>query len=176
MPGCGLGMKMKPGSLEGRCTSSVYASCFLLLHVYSVQERKEMEDGKNAFVISRQDNAELTAVMDEDLCLCNVFEDGTLSDVTDLTYLTHLHEPAVLEALCLRFADVKIYTNTGPILLAVNPFKQVPGLYTKQLLEMYYSTGILKSQNVEAPKLPPHVYATADNAYRALVDSGLLFE
>ncbi len=50
--------------------------------------------------------------------------------VDDLINLTHLHEPSILHLLSLRFAHNLIYTYTGPILLAVNPFKPLP-LYTE---------------------------------------------
>lgn len=43
--------------------------------------------------------------------------------VDDLIGLTHLHEPAILHALRLRYDADIIYTSTGPILLAINPFK-----------------------------------------------------
>ena len=48
----------------------------------------------------------------------------------DLIGLPHLHEPALLGACSDRFAYGKIYTFTGPILLAVNPFVRLP-LYTE---------------------------------------------
>ena len=41
------------------------------------------------------------------------------SEVVDLITLNHLHEPAILTALRGRFDSDIIYTNTGPILLAV---------------------------------------------------------
>lgn len=47
----------------------------------------------------------------------------------DLITLPHLHEPALLHAVSERFFDGKIYTWTGPILIAVNPFQRLP-LYT----------------------------------------------
>ena len=47
----------------------------------------------------------------------------------DLTSLTHLHEAAVLDSLDIRFETDCIYTFTGPILIAVNPFKVIKGLY-----------------------------------------------
>lgn len=43
--------------------------------------------------------------------------------VDDLVSLTHLHEASILHVLCLRFSANAIYTYTGPILLALNPFK-----------------------------------------------------
>ena len=111
--------------------------------------------------------------------------------VDDLIELTHLHEPAILHALRLRYDADIIYTSTGPILIAVNPFKPMP-LYSDQMMEQYriqgemgigpsaspssstssaYVTPFRKRR--EAPsanrRLPPHVYQTADDAYRAMM-------
>jgi len=47
----------------------------------------------------------------------------------DLITLPHLHEPALLHAVAERFFSDKIYTWTGPVLIAVNPFIRLP-LYT----------------------------------------------
>ena len=54
--------------------------------------------------------------------------------VHDLIGLTHLHEPAILHALRLRYDSDIIYTSTGPILIAVNPFKPMPNLAVCSLL------------------------------------------
>lgn len=47
----------------------------------------------------------------------------------DLITLPHLHEPAILHAVSERFYHGSIYTWTGPVLIAVNPFQRLP-LYT----------------------------------------------
>jgi myosin heavy subunit len=47
----------------------------------------------------------------------------------DLITLPHLHEPAILHAISERFFYGKIYTWTGPVCIAVNPFQRLP-LYT----------------------------------------------
>lgn len=47
-------------------------------------------------------------------------------EVDDLIVLTHLHEPAILYSLEERYNKDVIYTYTGPILLAINPFWRVP--------------------------------------------------
>ena len=52
--------------------------------------------------------------------------------VRDLINLPHLHEPAIIRAIFNRFDQGLIYTYTGPILIAVNPFKRLP-LYTEQV-------------------------------------------
>lgn len=55
----------------------------------------------------------------------------------DLVNLAHLHEPALLHVLHERFLEDQIYTFTGSILLAVNPFKNVPNLYSEELMHSY---------------------------------------
>jgi myosin V len=80
-----------------------------------------------------------------------------------------LHEPAILHCLQNRYVGGNIYTYTGPILIALNPFKSVP-LYSPHILESYYNYGLLKSQGIEGCRpLPPHVYAVADAAYRDMM-------
>ncbi len=94
---------------------------------------------------------------------------------SDLTNLTHLHEPAVVFSLRHRYALDKIYTSTGPILLALNPFKDIKGIYGDDLMRQYCDRGQSFMNGVTIEKrsadrtLPPHVYAVADNAYRAMM-------
>ena len=91
------------------------------------------------------------------------------SDVEDLISLPYLHEPAILYCLERRYNEGLIYTCTGPILIALNPFKRL-ALYTQQILEQYYNDGLLKSQGIESQKsLGPHVFAVADAAYRDMM-------
>ena len=89
------------------------------------------------------------------------FSSEGLVVLDDLTQLTHLNEPAVLHSLQIRFDTDKIYTFTGPILIAVNPFKRIPELYNDSTLESYTS-----QKNVGKP----HVFATANAAFRGLCD------
>jgi myosin heavy subunit len=56
----------------------------------------------------------------------------------DLITLPHLHEPAILHAIAERFFHGKIYTWTGPVLIAVNPFQRLP-LYTDVSVAFYLS-------------------------------------
>ena len=48
----------------------------------------------------------------------------------DMIALQHLHEPAILHAVSERYFRGEIYTWTGPVLIAVNPFQRLP-LYTR---------------------------------------------
>jgi myosin heavy subunit len=47
------------------------------------------------------------------------------NDVDNLINLQYLHEPAILHSLQIRYNAGYIYTSTGPILIALNPFKQM---------------------------------------------------
>jgi len=90
----------------------------------------------------------------------DVFTSEGLSVIDDLTQLTHLHEPAVLSSLQNRFDIDKIYTFTGPILIALNPFKMIPGLYDEEVMISF-----LSKTNVK-----PHVFNTSKASYRGICD------
>ena len=47
-----------------------------------------------------------------------------LDGIADLTGLTYLNEPSILHGLNLRYGEDQIYTHAGPVLIAINPFKQ----------------------------------------------------
>eukprot|EP00644_Phytophthora_capsici_P014889 jgi/Phyca11/554791/estExt2_Genewise1Plus.C_PHYCAscaffold_650075 len=86
--------------------------------------------------------------------------------VQDLTKLVHLHEPAILQVLRRRFFHGEIYTSTGQILVAMNPFR-ILSLYSDDIKDQYYDLG----GNAEADKsiLAPHVYSVADQAFRTML-------
>jgi len=87
----------------------------------------------------------------------------------DLITLPHLHEPAILHSLSDRFFRGKIYTWTGPVLIAVNPFQRLP-LYTNDILEVYRRDGLLRAQGMQSgTDLEPHVFAIADHSYRQMM-------
>eukprot|EP00571_Detonula_confervacea_P013879 CAMPEP_0172301032 /NCGR_PEP_ID=MMETSP1058-20130122/3005_1 /TAXON_ID=83371 /ORGANISM="Detonula confervacea, Strain CCMP 353" /LENGTH=2063 /DNA_ID=CAMNT_0013011021 /DNA_START=194 /DNA_END=6385 /DNA_ORIENTATION=+ len=116
-------------------------------------------------------------------------DSSVVGGVHDLIGLTHLHEPAILHALRLRYDADIIYTSTGPILIAINPFQRMDHLYSGEVMERYRvqgegvsaggggnsatpfkngSRGLKGSVGAGAKKLPPHAYKTADDAYRAM--------
>ncbi|KAH7492382.1 Myosin ID heavy chain [Phytophthora ramorum] len=83
----------------------------------------------------------------------------TLADVENLDALTHLHEPAFVDYLAQRYGVDQVYCRSGAVLIAVNPFKEIEGLYN---LQKYHD---------EMPgwtALPPHVFSIAEGAYRSL--------
>ncbi|KAM0044953.1 putative myosin ATPase [Helianthus debilis subsp. tardiflorus] len=82
--------------------------------------------------------------------------------VDDMTRLAYLHEPGVLQNLKCRYDHDEIYTYTGSILIAVNPFKRLPHLYANDVMSKY--------KNAAFGELSPHPYAIAHTAYRQMVD------
>lgn len=94
--------------------------------------------------------------------------------VNDLIALSYLHEPAIMYCLQQRFLLDRIYTSTGPILLAVNPFKNL-GIYSAKTVTLYRDAGAAAKFNSDmVKKLPPHPFQIADNAYRNMVSNALL--
>ena len=61
---------------------------------------------------------------------------AVVGGVDDLIGLMHLHEPAILHSLRIRYDKDIIYTGTGPILIAINPFKAMPKLYSKEVSQV----------------------------------------
>ncbi|KAG4970205.1 hypothetical protein JHK85_036626 [Glycine max] len=84
--------------------------------------------------------------------------------VDDMTKLSYLHEPGVLHNLATRYELNEIYTYTGNILIAINPFQRLPHLYDTHMMEQYKGAAF--------GELSPHVFAVADVAYRAMINEG----
>lgn len=81
-----------------------------------------------------------------------------------MTTLSYLNEPGVLWNLRVRYDQNDIYTYTGSILIAVNPFAAMPHLYGAHMMDQYRGVGL--------GELSPHVYAVADSAYRQMRREG----
>ena len=82
----------------------------------------------------------------------------------DLITLTHLHEPVVVYCLQQRYNQDQIYTNTGQVLLALNPFVAIRGLYGESMMRKYSEN----KYHGSSTKLPPHVYQIADASFRSM--------
>ncbi|KAG6620175.1 myosin-like protein [Phytophthora cinnamomi] len=89
--------------------------------------------------------------------------------VEDLIQLPHLHEPGICHTLNERFKINEIYTLTGEILLAINPFQNL-GIYTDKITRKYIRNGDKRATGHEVPDMPPHVFSIADKAYRSLMN------
>ncbi|KAG9276238.1 unconventional myosin-Ie-like [Astyanax mexicanus] len=83
-----------------------------------------------------------------------------VSGVDDMVLLSKINEDAITDNLKKRYMDDYIFTYIGPVLISVNPFKQLP-YFTDREVELYQ--GAAQYEN------PPHIYALADNMYRNMM-------
>ncbi|KAK9367129.1 P-loop containing nucleoside triphosphate hydrolase protein [Lipomyces kononenkoae] len=79
----------------------------------------------------------------------------------DLTNLSYLNEPAVMHAILMRYQQLSIYTYSGIVLIATNPFQRVDSLYSADIIQMY--------SGKRRGELEPHLFAIAEDAYRCMI-------
>uniref|UniRef100_A0A8C6LXS6 Unconventional myosin-VI n=1 Tax=Nothobranchius furzeri TaxID=105023 RepID=A0A8C6LXS6_NOTFU len=85
-------------------------------------------------------------------------EDDVNKHVEDNCSLMYLNEATLLNNVRVRYSKDRIYTYVANILIAVNPYYDIPKLYSTDTIERYRGRSL--------GTLPPHVYAIADKAYR----------
>uniref|UniRef100_A0A8C2BYQ7 Unconventional myosin-VI n=1 Tax=Cyprinus carpio TaxID=7962 RepID=A0A8C2BYQ7_CYPCA len=85
-------------------------------------------------------------------------EDDVNKHVEDNCSLMYLNEATLLNNIRVRYSKDLIYTSVANILIAVNPYFDIPKLYSPETIKSY--------QGRSLGTLPPHVYAIADKAYR----------
>ncbi|KAI0086656.1 myosin 5 [Irpex rosettiformis] len=86
-----------------------------------------------------------------------------LETADDLATLSHLNEPSVLHTIRNRYAQHSIYTYSGIVLIAVNPFQRVT-LYGPEIIQAYSGR--------KRGELEPHLFAIAEDAYTAMSRDG----
>ncbi|KAI9352487.1 P-loop containing nucleoside triphosphate hydrolase protein [Zopfochytrium polystomum] len=79
----------------------------------------------------------------------------------DLAQLSYLHEPAVFRGVKSRFQQKYIYTYSGIVLIAMNPFEKLD-LYSTDIMREYAGK--------RRDELEPHVFGIAEEAYRAMLN------
>ncbi|XP_078031201.1 myosin VIb isoform X1 [Epinephelus lanceolatus] len=85
-------------------------------------------------------------------------EDDVNKHVDDNCSLMYLNEATLLNNVRVRYNKDHIYTYVANILIAVNPYYDIPKLYGPDAIKSYRGKSL--------GTLPPHVYAIADKAYR----------
>lgn len=101
---------------------------------------------------------------------------GEAKEVADMIELSFLHEASILFNLKARHFQSTPYTRTGDIVIAVNPYKWFPALYTEQNRGKYSRALVWESGRRDYdPRLDlaPHVYETSALSYKGLSIDGI---
>ncbi|XP_038616652.1 unconventional myosin-VI isoform X1 [Tachyglossus aculeatus] len=85
-------------------------------------------------------------------------EEDSGKDVEDNCSLMYLNEATLLHNIKVRYGKDRIYTYVANILIAVNPYFDIPKIYSSETIRKY--------QGKSLGTLPPHVFAIADKAFR----------
>jgi myosin-5 len=126
-------------------------------------------DGSKAKLVFQLENGETktlevsveTLQSGDDPLLPPLMNPTMLEASDDLTNLSHLNEPAVLQAIKLRYAQKEIYTYSGIVLIATNPFARVDSLYVPGMVQVYAG----KQRATQAP----HLFAIAEEAFMDMI-------
>ncbi|ORY72028.1 putative myosin MYO2 [Pseudomassariella vexata] len=126
---------------------------------------KKSVDGSKVTLVFKLENEEtktvelsLAALSDSsDPSLPPLMNPAMLEASDDLTNLSYLNEPAVLQAIRLRYLQKEIYTYSGIVLIATNPFARVDSLYVPGMVQVYAG----KQRATQAP----HLFAIAEEAF-----------
>ncbi|KAI2542969.1 myosin VI [Homo sapiens] len=85
-------------------------------------------------------------------------EEDSKKDVEDNCSLMYLNEATLLHNIKVRYSKDRIYTYVANILIAVNPYFDIPKIYSSEAIKSY--------QGKSLGTRPPHVFAIADKAFR----------
>ncbi|KAL1658953.1 P-loop containing nucleoside triphosphate hydrolase protein, partial [Schizophyllum commune] len=84
--------------------------------------------------------------------------------IKDLTRLPHLNEPSILEVIRNRYVDKCLYTYSGIVLIAVNPFSDMSAYYAPDVIRSYIGRN--------RDELDPHLFAVAEEAFSTMDRTG----
>ena len=86
----------------------------------------------------------------------------------DMVRFNLLTEASIVHNLRVRYEREAIYTAVGPILISVNPLRQLQGLFGPEVAQRYADA----ADGAALSALPPHPYAQVEAAYREVLSQG----
>lgn len=132
--------------------------------IWAVGEFQSEDEAKKTVKLSvKEDNAVSDFLIDS----CILIEDNSVitEDVDDLISLSQVNDATILNCSRIRFNKSLIYTSIGSVLMAVNPFERIEGLYGPANIKKYH----WDSRDSSAA---PHIYLTPAGAYKAMASFG----
>ncbi|XP_068459277.1 unconventional myosin-VIIb-like [Clinocottus analis] len=108
-------------------------------------QRLLVDDGGKEQSLSQEQEASL-----------KIMHPTSVEGVDDMIKLGDMTEAGVLRNLYLRHKRGEIYTYTGSVLVAVNPYQDFP-LYSVDQVRLYHGRKL--------GELPPHIFAIAESCY-----------
>ncbi|KAK6727664.1 hypothetical protein RB195_005387 [Necator americanus] len=84
-------------------------------------------------------------------------DDDPRKTVDDNCALMYLNEGTLLNNCQQRYFKRQIYTYVANILISINPYEEIAGLYSIETINKYRGKSL--------GQMPPHIYAVADRAY-----------
>lgn len=117
-----------------------------------VQQQESSSQNESTMVTVEDEFGRTATFCSQDI----LYRNEDTDECEDLIQLVHLNDPSILYTLEQRYADDNIYTFNHNILLAVNPYKQLP-LY-----------GHMATFRGDQSSLPPHPYTIGERAVASL--------
>lgn len=117
-------------------------------------------DDNNEERIVNTTMADITAPGGVDKALPPLRNPPMLEACDDLTALSHLNEGSVLHTILNRYQQRTIYTYSGIVLIAINPFFDL-NIYSPEIIQAYAGR--------RRGELEPHLFAVAEDAYRCMI-------
>ncbi|CAM9171877.1 unnamed protein product [Discosporangium mesarthrocarpum] len=136
------------------------------------------------FLLIKTADGEMHRVRGKNICYV---AQQDLIGVPDVLQLSDLTEASLLHTLRVRYSKDQVYTSVGPVLVSINPYKWIDGLYSEEAMLRYHGSSAISPRGVsgagrvagasgggggEGDELSPHLFEVADRAYADLLKVG----